>query len=394
MPDPSRAVPGSPQDGATARGTRGRLPRLSRRRREPDVGAAESATLRHELLGVVAALADSRRDAARCSALLELARRLAGAPHPPAVADEVVASLPELVGCTSGAVLLWDADLRLLHGAPVPAAGDLHDVPELVGLLTQPELRVLCVDPAGPALSRLLPVPAAEHVLAVPLRSGGRLHGVVLAGWQVRPAPDDPDLVDRLHGLADQASVALRGAEHTAQARHQADHDELTGLPNRRLLLRRLRRALDAPCTGGERVGVLLCDLDGFKGVNDRYGHAAGDELLRQVAARLGAAVREDDTVGRLSGDEFAALLPGLANDEQAQRVAARVLACFAEPFVLEGERVRMTTSVGLALQGPAGSSADALLREADTAMYAAKQRGRNQVVCLPAAGGRLAGVH
>jgi diguanylate cyclase (GGDEF)-like protein len=143
------------------------------------------------------------------------------------------------------------------------------------------------------------------------------------------------------------------------------------------LFLDRLGEALAA--TGpGTHVGVLFCDLDRFKAVNDSLGHAAGDELLRQVAARLRAAVRPGDTVGRLSGDEFAVLLPALGQPEDADRVVARVLGCFHDTFRLEGTDVTVGTSVGVAVHSGEGGRADVLLRAADAAMYRQKHAGRD----------------
>jgi diguanylate cyclase (GGDEF)-like protein/PAS domain S-box-containing protein len=173
--------------------------------------------------------------------------------------------------------------------------------------------------------------------------------------------------------------------EAEQRLQHDAMHDALTGLPNRVLFLDRLTSAL-ADVGPGSHVGLLFCDLDRFKQVNDTLGHAAGDELLRQVAARLRAAVRPGDTVGRLSGDEFAIILPALVAPDDVRRLADRVHECFSEPFRLEGSDVEVGTSVGVAVHDDDSyGSAEQLLREADAAMYRAKALGRGRLEVSPA---------
>jgi diguanylate cyclase (GGDEF)-like protein len=155
-------------------------------------------------------------------------------------------------------------------------------------------------------------------------------------------------------------------AEHEALIRHQASHDPLTGLPNRRLLTELLEDAdsLDR--------ALLLVDLDNFKPVNDQLGHAAGDDLLVGVSSRLLAAVRADDTVVRLGGDEFAVVIAG-GDAGVAVRVAERIVAAVGEPFEIAGTEVRVGASVGVAISG-GGRDGNQLLRDADMAMYQVKQ--------------------
>jgi diguanylate cyclase (GGDEF)-like protein/PAS domain S-box-containing protein len=161
------------------------------------------------------------------------------------------------------------------------------------------------------------------------------------------------------------------------QLRHLALHDTLTGLPNRTLLTDRLEHALAAAAREGGTAALLFLDLDRFKEVNDSLGHRAGDALLVQLAGRLEGLLRPGDTAARLGGDEFTVLCRGVDLD-QARSVADRIRAAAAEPFVLEGHPTRVSASIGLVLAGPS-DDAESLLRDADTAMYEAKERGRDR---------------
>jgi diguanylate cyclase (GGDEF)-like protein len=342
-------------------------------------------------LDLIIALEDARKEAERAGALLELAHALSATTDAGAVSDVVSEALPRIVGCTSAGILMWDAatgSLRshssvglsdggsqLLHATTLRA----EDVPELVGMLTDREPRILSSATSSPALQRLLLGVGTADVVAVPLLAGTTFLGVATAGWGAGQAPRqlDGDVLARLRGVGDQATTALQKARLLATVSHQATHDALTGLPNRVLFLERLVAAIPA-ASDRAHLAVLFCDLDRFKEVNDTFGHAAGDELLRQVAARLRGVVRPGDTVGRLSGDEFAVILPGLPAAGDAHNLADRVAACFAEPFRLEGVDVEVGTSVGVAVHvvGSQGT-AETLLREADAAMYRHKEQGR-----------------
>jgi len=170
------------------------------------------------------------------------------------------------------------------------------------------------------------------------------------------------------------AEVAAR-AEAECRLRQLAFHDPLTGLPNRALFERRLDRAL---ARDRERVAVLLVDLDEFKAINDRHGHAAGDALLVATGARLVGAAGPAATVARLGGDELAVLLPATAAGARA--TAAALLATCASSFAVDGHDVRVTLSVGGAL-GSRETSASALLRSADMALYRAKRAGKGRLM-------------
>ena len=162
------------------------------------------------------------------------------------------------------------------------------------------------------------------------------------------------------------------------QMAFQANHDALTKLPNRNLFQDRLEHAIVRSRRGREPLAVLFVDLDHFKHVNDSLGHAAGDTLLCGVAARLEACVRAEDTVARLSGDEFVILLEGLSHAELATLVARKVIQALLPPFVVEAHEFFITCSIGIAVFPRDGDDRQTLLKNADTAMYRAKEQGRN----------------
>ena len=208
--------------------------------------------------------------------------------------------------------------------------------------------------------------------IGIPVPIAGAVQGVMeFVRRDIRPP--HADLVGALVAIGAQIGqfIERKGVEEAL--RRQALHDVLTGLPNRALLHDRLEQALRVAGRDNTALALLLIDLDGFKTINDTLGHHQGDLLLREVGARLRTVPRQRDTVARLGGDEFAALLPG--DDEGgATRTARKILAALAAPVVVEGRRLVVGASIGVALYPAHGTDAATLLRRADAAMYAAKR--------------------
>jgi diguanylate cyclase (GGDEF)-like protein/PAS domain S-box-containing protein len=161
-------------------------------------------------------------------------------------------------------------------------------------------------------------------------------------------------------------------------ALHLATHDSLTGLPNRKLFCERLEQALEWATENEQLVALLFLDLDGFKLINDTQGHDVGDQLLKAVAKRLAECLRGSDTVARLGGDEFTIILPGVPSIEIVAKVAEKILETLSIPFHFEGQPLYVTSSIGISLYPHNAKDPDTMMKEADIAMYRAKELGKN----------------
>lgn len=166
--------------------------------------------------------------------------------------------------------------------------------------------------------------------------------------------------------------------ERTLLLQHQAQHDSLTSLPNRVLFIDRLLQAIKVAKLGQEKIAVLFIDLDRFKEVNDSFGHNFGDELLRKVSQQMEGALRLSDSIARIGGDEFTILLDHVANDDMIIDVLQKIMNMYKEPFIINKHKFFITCSVGVAIYPLNGASPDELLKNADAAMYKAKDEGRN----------------
>jgi diguanylate cyclase (GGDEF)-like protein/PAS domain S-box-containing protein len=208
--------------------------------------------------------------------------------------------------------------------------------------------------------------------------------GTVAAYHQRIAEPSETDM-HLLEMAAQLAAIAIEQSNLNARLNHQAQHDALTGLPNRAQFKKRLEKTLEQAKRHNEQVGVVFLDLDGFKHVNDTLGHGIGDQLLRAVAERLRHRVRRTDSLTRMGGDEFALVSSEVKQPEGAMKVARKMLAALKEPFSIAGHELHVTGSIGISISPEDANDAATLERHADTALYRAKANGRNNAQCFTA---------
>ena len=220
----------------------------------------------------------------------------------------------------------------------------------------------------------------ATNAYVQPIVWRGAVCGVLALGYRGAPSASDEER-QQVRELADRVAVAISSAWRDEQLYVQAHFDPLTGLPNRLLFKDRLGQEIARSEREQLRFALLFVDLDRFKGVNDSLGHTAGDGVLREAARRTAAGVRTSDTVSRLGGDEFTALLPNLQRPQEALLIAESVIATLSQPFDVDGRQCYLSASVGIASYPEDGATAEDLLKKADTAMYRAKANGRAQAV-------------
>jgi diguanylate cyclase (GGDEF)-like protein len=342
-------------------------------------------------LDAATALDQARRRGAATAALLQLARSLAEPASPRRIARIVAGAMVEILDVHATAVLLWDDDdrnaLRVAgRSGWSPASARFIDAFELpaeafqnvAAILETEGARIvrLDADSASPMVNELrrLGVP----ILAVaPIRAHhGEFYGLAIAAVTEEHEHRVDTVTERLLAIGDQAATAVQNAQLLEQIRHQAVHDDLTGLANRALFDEELDKTLARARRDQTPVTVLFVDLDDFKSINDRFGHGAGDHVLRTVGERLVTTGRKGDWVARLGGDEFTMLLPG-CGPADAERIRARLRDAIRQPITVGTELLSITPSVGVACFPGDGSTSDALLRGADRSMYQVKHTGR-----------------
>ncbi len=334
---------------------------------------------------IVSALASRLKE---LSALLEAGRAMNSVLDLEQVLRIILDSAVELLDARGGSVMLLETPQHLrvvcvkgnegAEGARVEV-GD--GIAGRVAVTREP-LLINGVVGAGEYPGRRERAQPVDSAMSIPLIHRGELVGVLNVNAADRVFSEHDLRALALvgeHAACAVANARLYEAErcHAVELEHQAFHDPLTGLANRALFTDRVQHALVRAGRDASAVGVLFCDLDDFKRINDSLGHAAGDQLLVAVGQRLQGAVRAVDTPARLGGDEFAVLLEDIRDVGEARRAADRVLESLAAPFVLDGRPVSVRASIGVASSGPEATTADELMRNADVAMYTAKAQGK-----------------
>ncbi|MGY1728343.1 putative bifunctional diguanylate cyclase/phosphodiesterase [Geodermatophilus sp. SYSU D01062] len=357
-----------------------------------------------------AALLDQAREQEETARLLlAVARSLAGRSSIPHIAQTIADAVPALCGADRSAVALWEPGAQSvwmagLAGWPAELAdraaafvATTEDSPELCQLVASGAPLLVDRSSSAWALDVLDAFGVAAFV-AVPVQVDGNLVGIILAHWVDRAPPRElgEALSERLWGLAGLAGVALDKTRLLEELDHRSSHDELTGLPNRAVFDARLQAALEDAAAGGAPVTVLLADVDRLKRINDGLGREAGDRVLRQVASRLTATVREGDTVTR-EGDEFIMLLPGVG-PRRAEQIAHGIRTALQPPVSAGDEAVFVGLTIGTAvvsgrslrrlLQQP--EAACGLVEQATANLWEAKRRSAGALVPGPRSPERL----
>jgi diguanylate cyclase (GGDEF)-like protein len=240
----------------------------------------------------------------------------------------------------------------------------------------------LWLDRAQAVTPYLAPVAklGAASLFVLPVVWQNDVVGTVVLGFTASAILSDEER-GRARNLGDRVGVAFATAAKDEQLYVQANYDTLTALPNRQYFMDQLARRLAQAQRDPRQFALLVVDLDHFKRINDTQGHEAGDDVLRQTAERLKQCVRETDTVARLGGDEFTIVLPQVKSARDSESVAQHIIESMAAPFLVAGKEQFLNASIGIALYPADGTTAEALLRNADTAMYRAKEGGRGRYV-------------
>lgn len=280
------------------------------------------------------------------------------------LATIVESSTDAIIGKTlDGTILSWNQGAERMYG---------YTAQEVVGKPASILVPAYRFDELPQLLERIARGERVEHYETTRRCKDGRRINVSLT---ISPIKDADGVIRGASAIERDITERRRTEE---RIRFLAQHDALTGLPNRILFSDRIAQAIVQARRNREQLGVLFLDLDGFKHINDSLGHQVGDRVLRMTARRLQRCVRDGDSVARLGGDEFVISLPSLSESSDAMMIAGKVLESLREPFVVEQHELHLSGSVGISVYPSDGDDAESLMRAADIAMYHAKEKGRN----------------
>ncbi len=330
-----------------------------------------------------------QEDLVALDTLGEIDRLLLGATELEPVMDAILKRVTVVTRCQTVGIALLDTDSLALgrvfvsthDGQPQPVTRVEFDL-DIVSHLASSEEGVTiarCEEGRHSFLKPMLDL-GSQFFWVWPVISNERLVAVLAAGFAVAPV-QDPRFARHGSEFAGRLAIALSKTARDEHLYRQAHFDPLTSLPNRLLFRDRLAQELANSVGSGSRGALLYIDLDHFKKVNDTVGHAAGDQLLQIVAQRLRACVKEGDTVARLGGDEFTVILRNVSDPEYASVVSERVIEALKIPISVAGRDHHVPASIGITLFPDDAQSVEQLMRNADGAMYLAKNRGRNRAV-------------
>lgn len=303
-----------------------------------------------------------------------------------------IEALAQLIEVKYGAIGLLDERGNLVHFAhtgmspeDVQRIGRLPQGKGLLGAVIRENAVLRLDDLTADPRSAGFPTdhPPMKTLLAVPVSSQGRVYGRVYLCDRLDGAPFSKEDEDLTVSFAGALSLVLDNARKIeelgkSQSLAAALHDVLTGLPNLALLHERTGQILGHANRSKHQVAVLFCGLDGFRAVNETYGHEAGDHVLKTMAKRFLDSVREEDTVARVGGDEFVFVLPDIASVVNIELVAQKILDAIAGQIALNDHVVTLSGSIGIAVYPNDGDTTESLVKNADIAMYKAKELGRN----------------
>jgi diguanylate cyclase (GGDEF)-like protein len=305
------------------------------------------------------------------------------------VLDAILTRVQRVTGCSSAGIVLRDPDAPW-RGRVYLAAKSCRDLPVSRVALDDDIMVTLAHEPEALTVTRcedtrhsfLVPLKelGSEFFWVWPVKIESHVEAILAVGYQEPPIVD-PHIGQCGSEFAARLAIALTKSARDEQLYRQAHFDPLTALPNRVLFCSRLSAQLETAATGVANGAVLYIDLDHFKKINDTVGHAAGDQVLTIAAQRLRSCVKDGDTVARLGGDEFAVILRDVISSEATAAVAQRIVQSLQQPVNLAGREHTVCASIGIACFPQDGAAIDTLLRNADTAMYRAKDLGRGRAM-------------